>query len=102
MPKIEDLNLATQVLAAAPDKAGRINNAYRRVLSRKAEPEEIAMIGEFLDGQLARYKAAPEEAKKAINVGDSKPPADADPVELAAWALVANLVLNLDEAIMRN
>ena len=60
------------------------------------------MVGKFLDGQLARYKAAPEEAKKAIAFGDSKPPADADPVELAAWALVANLVLNLDEAVMRN
>ena len=31
-------------------------------------------------------EAAPEESKKAINFGDSKPPADADPAELAAWA----------------
>ncbi len=93
---------AAQILAAASDKAGRIDYAYRRTLARNADPEEIAMIGAFLDGQLARYKAAPEEAKKAIHFGDNKPPDDVDPVELAAWALAANLILNLDEAIMRN
>ena len=65
-------------------------------------PEEQAMLGAFLDGQLARYRAAPEEAKKAIAFGDSKAPAGVDPVELAAWALAGNLILNLDEAIMRN
>jgi len=93
---------ATRILAAAPDARGRIEFAYRTVLARSAEPDEIAEIGAFASAQLARYKAAPEEAKKAIAFGDSKAPPDTDPVELAAWSLVANLILNLDEAIMRN
>jgi hypothetical protein len=86
----------------APGTGERIDFAYRRALARHAEPDEIATVAIFANAQLARYQAAPEEAKKAINFGESKPPADADPAELAAWALVANLILNLDEAIMRN
>ena len=93
---------AAQILGSAKDNSGRIDFAYRRALSRKAAPEELSTIGKFIEGQLARYKAAPAEAQKAIGFGDSKPPGDADPVELAAWTLVANLVLNLDETIMRN
>lgn len=93
---------AAQIMSAAADKSARINFAYRRALSRNAEPEEITMVSQFFDGQLARYQAAPEEAKKAIAFGESAAPADVDPVELATWALVANLVLNLDEAVMRN
>ncbi|MBL49624.1 MAG: hypothetical protein CMP28_11815 [Roseibacillus sp.] len=93
---------AAEIIGAAPDKAGRIDFAYRRVLARKAEAEELALIGSFLDGQLARYRAAPEEAKKAVSFGESKAPAELDPVELASWALVGNLILNLDEAVMRN
>ena len=57
---------------------------------------------EFFDAQLAKYKAAPAEAKKAVTFGESPPPAGLDEPELAAWALVANLILNLDEAIVRN
>ena len=93
---------AAQIMAAAKEKDARIDFAYRRALARNADPTEVAMIGKFLDGQLARYQAAPEEATKAINFGESKPPEGVDPAELAAWALTANLILNLDEAIMRN
>ena len=93
---------AAQIIAAAPDKTGRIKFAYRRALSRTAEPEEIAMVSEFFDGQKARYQNAPGEAQKAIAFGDSKTSQETDPVELASWTLVANLILNLDETIMRN
>ncbi|MDG2125297.1 MAG: DUF1549 and DUF1553 domain-containing protein, partial [Verrucomicrobiales bacterium] len=93
---------ASQIIAAVTDTPGRIDFAYRRVLARSAEPEEVAMVGGFLERQQARYAVAPDEAQKAIAFGDSKPPAGADPVELASWALVANLILNLDEAVMRN
>ena len=93
---------ATRILAASPDRAKRIDFAYRSALARNANEEEIELIGEFLQNQLARYQSAPEEAEKAIGFGDSKPPQGLDPVELAAWSLAANLILNLDEAIMRN
>ena len=39
---------------------------------------------------------------KAISFGESEPAKDLDPAGLAAWSLVANLVLNMDEAIVRN
>ena len=90
------------IIAAVPDTNKRIDYAYRKVLARHAEPWEIAMVSEFYAGQLARYQAAPAEAQKAITFGESPPPAGADLAELAAWALTANLILNLDEAIVRN
>jgi hypothetical protein len=93
---------AEQILAAAPGTGERIVYAYRRALSRHADADEIATVAVFAQTQLARYQAAPEEAKKAINFGESKPSSDVDPAELAAWSLVANLILNLDEAIVRN
>ncbi|MGB0582726.1 MAG: PSD1 and planctomycete cytochrome C domain-containing protein [Limisphaerales bacterium] len=93
---------AEKIIAAADGTGDRINFAYRKALSRHAEPDEIATLAVFAHEQLARYQAAPEEAKKAIEFGEAKAPKDADPAELAAWALVANLILNLDEAIMRN
>ena len=36
---------------------------------------------------------------KLIAVGESKPDATLNPSELAAWTMIANLVLNLDEVI---
>ena len=48
------------------------------------------------------YQAAPAEAKKAITFGESKPDPALNEPELAAWSLVTNLILNLDEAVVRN
>jgi len=93
---------AGRVIAAEKTPEARISFAYRSVLARNAEAEEVAIVAEFFDRQLAKYKAAPAEAKKAITFGESKPPEGVDEVELAAWTLVANLILNLDEAIVRN
>ena len=93
---------AARMVAAAAATDARIDFGYRTALTRHADPEEISACRDLYQRMLARYRAAPEDAKKAITFGDSKPPADIDPAELAAWALVANLILNLDEAIMRN
>jgi hypothetical protein len=64
--------------------------------------EEKEIVADFFEKQLAKYRKAPEEAGKAIHFGESKPAVDLDPAELAAWSLVANLILNMDEAIVRN
>ena len=41
-------------------------------------------------------------AKKVIAVGESPVPADVAPAELAAYTMVANLLLNLDEVVTKN
>lgn len=75
---------------------------FRTVLSRPARPAELEVVTKALETHRSKYKAHPEAAKAAIRNGESKPnPALPEP-ELAAWTLVANLILNLDETITRN
>lgn len=94
--------LATRLMkiSAAPDE--RINQACRIVLSRPASADELALLLEFQQKELAKYQATPAEAAKAIRFGESPPPAGINEAELASWTLLANLILNLDEAIVRN
>ena len=54
------------------------------------------------DEHLTAYKQSPEAAAKFVHQGESKPKEGLPEPELAAWTLVANLVLNLDETITRN
>lgn len=93
---------AGRIIAAAPDTAVRLTFAYKTLLARTPAAEETAVVNELLERQLAKYKAAPAEAKLAITFGESPPPTGVDEVELAAWTIVANLLLNMDEAIVRN
>ncbi len=95
--------LATRVLTeggTAP--ADRIRFAYRAVLSRPPSPEELGWMLEVLTPLQARYRADAEAAKQVVNQGESRPPASLPVAELAAYTLVANLILNLDETITRN
>ncbi|MGB8854390.1 MAG: PSD1 and planctomycete cytochrome C domain-containing protein [Pirellulales bacterium] len=94
--------LAERTLAATPDDAGRINWLFRVVLARLPEAGEADVVAETLAGHRARYKADLEAARKAVSHGESKPAAGVPPDELAAWTLVANMILNLDEALNRN
>ena len=94
--------LAQRMMAASPGLEARLVFAFRSVLARSPEPEEIEIASSLFQRQLARYQASPEEAVKAVNFGESKPPETLDLPELAAFTLVANLILNMDEAIVRN
>ncbi len=80
----------------------RITFAYRVVLSRQPQPEELAIVKQALDSYLIRFNKDPEAAKKVVAVGESKPKSGRPEPELAAYTLLANLVLNLDETVMRN
>lgn len=57
------------------------------------------MIRDSFNTLLAQFKARPEEAKKLLTVGESKPDASLDAVQLAAWAMLANELMNLDEVL---
>ena len=60
------------------------------------------IIWTAFEKHLARYQKDPAAAKTAIHNGESAPPANLSEPELAAWTLVANLLLNLDETVTKN
>ncbi len=80
----------------------RILFAYQTVLSRNPDAREIGILQAQLDQHLERYSQIPEDAAKLIQQGESKPAAELAAPELAAYTLVANTILNLDETLNRN
>jgi mono/diheme cytochrome c family protein len=75
---------------------------FRLCTARQPDPDEAAeLVGVFGD-HLAHFTANIEAAKRFIEVGELKPDESLDPVELAAWTMVANLILNLDEVVSKN
>jgi hypothetical protein len=95
--------LAARALAAsATDDAGRIAWLFQAVLARGPEPREAEVVAESLAAHRREYAADASAAEKLIRVGESEPPGHVEPAEMAAWTLVANTLLNLDEALTRN
>jgi len=95
--------LAERVLAeGGKSSEERITFLYRTVLARKPDAEEIRLVATALEKQRSLYAAEPDAAAKVVEVGESKPRRIAPDVETAAWTMIANLVLNLDETISRN
>ena len=70
--------------------------------ARNALPDEIAIGLNLLQQHRARFDGDVDAAKKLINYGDSVPDESLKPTELAAWTLIANLLLNLDEVVNKN
>jgi hypothetical protein len=96
-------SLAVRMLKeGGADTKSRLTWAWRQVLSRAPRPEEIKAIQPLLDKQLAEYRCNTAAAQALLKIGQSPPPQDADPAELAAWTNIARVILNLHETITRS
>jgi mono/diheme cytochrome c family protein len=91
--------IAASALRAFPEKPARIAEIVRRVLLRAPSDAERAVLQRELDRALAYYGSHPHDTAKLLAVGQSPPDAALPAADLAAYMLVATLVLNLDEAI---
>ena len=81
--------------------ADRVRYGFRLVTGRLPNEEELAVLVAGADADMARFHAAPESAKQYLAFGVSPSPTDIDLVQLAAYSLTANVLLNLDEVITR-
>jgi len=75
--------------------------AFRLVTARQPKPAELELLRSAREEYLSEFRSKPEEARKLIAIGASKPPQKTDPVELAANTVLANVLLNLDEVITK-
>ena len=90
---------AARVLKEGPSSdEERIRSLFRLCLSREPSPTESRRLLRLLEQQCVGLAAAPEEAR-AIVPKELPPNVGLHP--LAAWTLVARVVLNLDEFITR-
>ena len=80
----------------------RLRNGFRLVTARLPSEKESAILAETLQSERARYASDEDSAKKVISVGESPAPDDVAAPELAAYTMVANMLLNLDEAVTKN
>jgi uncharacterized protein DUF1553/uncharacterized protein DUF1549/cytochrome c len=98
--------LAARVLRETPPSAGaarasdasRASYAFRLVATRTPAPDEVDRIVASYTRQLERFRKDPDAAARAIK-GYAVPEIGAG--EQAAWTLVANALLNLDEALTK-
>jgi hypothetical protein len=95
--------LAERMLTEGGKKENeRLSFAFESATARKLKPDEQKILDLLLDQRLAYYRQNPADARNYISVGASKPNPQLDPSELAAYANVASLIMNLDETIERN
>jgi hypothetical protein len=83
------------------DVKERATYAFRVVLCRVPRAKEVERLVSLYQRELANYKADPEAADKMANSEIGTPPAGLENADLAAWTVVANVLLNLDETITK-
>lgn len=96
-------NLAQRLIKeGGPTPQDRIRWGWRVVTARFPEPAEAEVVLNALTLHRNRYDSDKAASGELIHFGESKADAAIDPSELAAYTLVANLLLNLDEVVVKN
>ncbi|MEM7368944.1 MAG: DUF1553 domain-containing protein [Bacteroidota bacterium] len=95
--------LATKMLqVAGEDETEGISFGFRAVTSRFPSKQELGILNAQLLAEIRAFSAQPEKADALVRVGQMPPETGIDTVALAAWTVLANTLLNLDEAKMKS
>jgi hypothetical protein len=96
--------LASAILAdpaLSADTSARLQSIAMRLLARPLRAEELNIVRTSLADLLSYYQLHPDLAKQLIAEGASKPNANLEPAELAAWTMLVNELMNLDEVLTK-
>ena len=80
----------------------RVSQAFRIATSRVPGPDELELLLADLAQYREDFEGNPDAAKRLLAVGERPGDPKLDPAEVAAFTLISNTVLNLDEAITQN
>ncbi|MED5400099.1 MAG: DUF1553 domain-containing protein, partial [Planctomycetota bacterium] len=80
----------------------RLHNAFRMVTSRQQLPEELDRLQADLQYYQRHFRDNPKAATRLLAIGERRPDPAVNTTRLAAFTLVTNTIMNLDEAIMEN
>ncbi len=72
-----------------------------RLVAREFRPEEVQVIEGSLAALREHYAAHPADAEALLKVGESPADSTISPAELAAWTMLCNELMNLDEVLTK-
>lgn len=84
---------------AKPTNPDRIDFLARRLIARPLRAEEQAIVQQSLADLTTYYTAHSDDARKLLGVGEMAIDASMAAPELAAWTMLVNELLNLDEVL---
>ena len=94
--------LARRIVAKSEDDVkGRVTYAFRVCLARAPQNKEVERLVKLYQTELANYRADARAGEKMATSELGAAPEGMDVAELAAWTVVANVLLNLDEMITK-
>ena len=88
-------------LPATMNSQERVERMVRRVTGKTVSKENLALILKTLNESRARYENSIDDATALLQQGVASVPAGLDVRDVAAWMLVANSLLNLDQTLVR-
>jgi hypothetical protein len=95
--------LAEELLKQSPQEdRAQIDRLFRRVLARSPDEYEQGQLLSFLHKTRERLSSNPQDAAKIASLGERWRDTSLAVDQVAAWTLLCNLVLNLDETVNRN
>ncbi|HEV7223691.1 MAG TPA: DUF1553 domain-containing protein [Pirellulales bacterium] len=93
-------HLAQSALEQAGEaSAARLDFVAQRLLARSLRTEEAKAVEATLADLLAYYQSHGEDVKQLLSVGESPADAKLDAATLAAWTMLTNELMNLDEVL---
>lgn len=93
-------NLAQHALTSGRHYVpARMDFMAERLIARPLKAKEKTIVADELKDLLAHYQQSPQDAEALIKVGESPADASLDKPTLAAYTMVANQLMNLDETL---
>ena len=89
------------LLEGGSDPDRQIEYAFRLCLARPPTKQERQRLVSLYEQQLKSFERDAKSAAELVNHGAAERPASLDVRKLAAWMMVANVLLNLDETLTK-
>jgi hypothetical protein len=91
--------MAERLIRSKTGNQARLDYAFRLSTGRSPSAKEANILAHLLTERLAFYKNNHSAAHRLLEIGEYRRDESLDVSEVAAWTLVCNAILNLDEVL---
>jgi hypothetical protein len=93
--------LGRQMALASGTTTDRLQHGFRQCLHRAASADELTSLNSLLERSRQRFQSNPTNARSLATEPIGELPRGLEAPEAAAWTSVANVLMNLDEFLMK-